>query len=161
MKISKGILIVVVVSFLVGAAATVFAASNEGWPKQQGEVCLNLCVENDCSGEYDPTSIVNMYVTKMGKDHYLVVGRNVEKSGEIVPFIGSAEIVQLPDGPKVRIHATLSLTDPGSFYGQMITGIGDPMTLIGTFEGLHLRVNKADNDSAVYYLSPIRMRPCP
>jgi hypothetical protein len=129
------------------------AADKVGWPKEKGEVCLYICTTPDCTGEYDPTGTVSLYAQRMGKGHYLVVGRNVEASGDIVPFSGSAEIVQLPEGPVVRMQVALTFSNPGFLYGQMAMVTGDPTTLAGTVEGLNLRVNKSDNDSAANYFS--------
>jgi hypothetical protein len=149
--------LVVIAALLTGAAVVTFAAGSQGWPKQEGEVCLSTYVPDL---EY-PVGKVEMYVTRMGKGHFLVVGRSIEGSGDIDPFIGSAEIIQLEDGSSMlRMHATLSFASAATFHGQTVIFEADPRTLIGSFQVAMMSVSKSDGTSTINYLGGFTGKPC-
>jgi len=158
MRLSKGILVWVVVAFLLGVSAVAFAAPPTGWPVNRGEICLNVWGENGVCATCQKLGTVSMYVSKMGDGHYLVVGRNTEYEDdaetvkEIVPFIGAAELVDMDGVTKVRIHITGSGAmpaengDPGDAHGNMTTVILDPVSLIGTVETIDFMALKTTID---------------
>lgn len=154
MRLSKVILTGVVVAFLLGVSAVAFAAPPTGWPNQRGEICLDVRGGNSICATCQKVGTVSMYVTKMGDDHYLVVGRNTEYENdevtvkEIVPFIGAAELVPMDGVMRVRMHITGSGAmpadggDPGDAHGNMTTVILDPVTLKGKIESVDVMALK-------------------
>lgn len=160
MKTSKVVLSLVTAFFLGGSAVTAFAAPPNGWPSNKGEICLEVVESGAIVGT------VNMYVTKMGDGHYLVLGRNIEPA-EVVPFIGTAEIVATTTGPMVKMHVTASgvmppvpPADPGDVHGNMTTVMLDPSTLEGTVETLNLMALKDNTDFRVEAGSVRYLRRC-
>jgi hypothetical protein len=136
MRVSKGVLFLVLLSFVAVAASISFAGAKAGqawlWPDKQGEICLEIYNGTELDGT------VYMYVKKMGDDHYLVLGRNVEEDGT-TPFIGAAEIVTVEGETKVRIHATASGTTSGSVHGTMATMFLDPVHLTGILTSIDMK----------------------
>lgn len=138
MRVSKAVLFLVLLSFVAVAASISFAGAKAGqawlWPDKQGEICLEIYNGTELDGT------VYMYVKKMGDDHYLVLGRNVEEDGT-TPFIGAAEIVTVEGETKVRIHATASGTTSGSVHGTMATMFLNPVTLTGILTSIDMNAN--------------------
>lgn len=135
MKRSRVILFLLVLSMIAGTASISFAGGGKSdgawlWPEKKGEICLDVYGPNGVCACCEHLGTVEMYVTQMGDGHYLVLGRSNEAT-ETVPFIGTAEIVEIAGETKVRIHVTASGTSSGDVHGNMTTVILDPVTLSG------------------------------
>ncbi len=162
MRSSKSVLFLVVLVFVVVAASVAFAGPKDGktwlWPDKEGEICLEKVTPGICPSCYDGE--LYMHVKKMGDNHYLVLGR-YEENGEVIPFIGAAEIVTVDDEAKVRIHATISGRTADEVYGSMVTIFLDPEDLTGTLDSMDMNTSKTTaDDYSISYPDEKEVRPC-
>lgn len=160
MRISKVVLFLVLLSFVAVVATISFAGAKAEkawlWPDKQGEICLELYNGTELDGT------VHMYVTKMGDNHYLVLGRKFEEEG-VTPFIGAAEIVTVAGETKVRIHATASGTYEAKVHGTMATMFLDPESLTGILTTIDMSANCSQYpENPTIECSGVRsVSPCP
>ena len=127
----------VLTAFLLCSLSPANVEGADLWPKNRGEVCWDA--SNGGS--------VRLFVTNMGKNHYIVNGTHSDPPDYIVLLNGNAEII----GDRVIMHITSSSSDADTIWGYLSNADLDKATLNGIVDSISYHFVKTDNDRGFEY----------
>lgn len=131
------ILSFVLMTLLLGNLGAANVEGSDRWPVKRGELCWRK------SGG----DILKLFVTNMGRKHYLVNGVHIESSGDFSLVNGNAEII----GDRIIMHYTSSSFDTDEVWGFLGNADLDKATLNGILDGLAYFHDKAAGEGGFEY----------